>query len=63
MKTFTQAIETVCDKRHARMMNCGMSESDAAKAVVKYLEHLETVWKKSKHILHFVRCLKQAYLY
>ena len=61
MNQFTQAIENVCDKRHARMMQNGMSEAEAAKHIVGYLDGLLVSWKKSTNVIEFIKALRSGY--
>ncbi len=56
----TIAIENVCFKRHSRLMQSSYKESDAAKMILPYLEHLKTIWK-NKPVLSFIRGLHEGF--
>lgn len=58
-----EALERVCEKRHARVMATGASEHDAATAVVRYLDQwLANVPRLTPpRVVTFARSLRAGY--
>lgn len=59
--TQLKALERVCDKRHARLMENGNTENNAASIVANYLAH----WiERNKYVpckVHYASALHEAY--
>ena len=60
MKTITQSIEAVADKRHSRLC-VELQEQEAAAIIVQYLTHLESVHQFNAPVLRFIESIKQGY--
>lgn len=60
-KSQVEAIDAVMDKRHSRMMAAGLSESEAAAAIVRILESMSVTWKDRPEVLACCKNLIIAY--